>query len=94
MIYKMASCEACSISLSGKQPNVTVHNGSVSCGQAGIRRWVLVTLLSVASNHTPLPQVNLITTQPTQTFLSQQERSVVSKVLLKAVSKTRKIMAL
>ena len=87
----MASYEACSVSINGrKQPNVTIHNGSVSCGQAGIRRWVLVTLLSAASNHTPLPQVNLSTSQPTQTFQSQEERSMVSKVLLKAVSKTRK----
>ena len=62
VIYEMASCEVCSVN--GKQPNVTVHNISVLCGQAGIRRWVLVTALSVASKHTPLRQVNLITSHP------------------------------
>ena len=68
MIYKMASCEVCSVN--GKQPNVTVHNISVSCGQAVIRRRVLVTAPSVGSKHTPLPQVNLITFHPMQTFQS------------------------
>ena len=90
MIYKLASCEACSVSVSGKRPNATDHSGSVSCRQAGIRRRVLVTPLSVASNHTPLYLLNLIPTHPTQTFQSHQERSVVSKVLLKAVSENEK----